>query len=468
MRLATLLDAATVRERWPALPARDLERWVELGRSLRRLGHPDAAATRAFFAPGRLEIAGKHTDYAGGRSLTAATEQGFRLAVVARPDSRLGLYDLRAAQSVVLDPDGGPVPGAGGWATYPGAVASRMARDFGLAPGGADVAFWSDLPAAAGLSSSSALVVATWLALAAVRPVEESPAYRREIDGREGLAAYLAAVEAGRRFGDLAAGRGAGTRGGSEDHTAILCSRAGYLGCFSYEPTRREQTIALPADLAFAVAVSGVAAEKACGARDAYNRAASLAAELAFVWRRETGGDEPHLAAIRARGAAAGERLVRIADRLDGLFAGGRRRRRLEHFVAESEEIVPAAAETLAAGDLAAFGRVVDRSQRLAEKLLGNQVPETVHLAAGARSLGALAAAGFGAGFGGAVWALVERRRLASFLERWRTGYLDAHPRHRRTAAFLATRPGAPARELRPGEGETAGPRGGPEAGGGV
>ena len=53
----------------------------------------------------------------------------------------------------------------------------------------------------------------------------------------------------------------------------------------------------------------------------------------------------------------------------------------------------------LPAGDLRAFGRLVDRSQQAAEQLLGNQVPETVFLAAAARRLGAAAASAFGAVF---------------------------------------------------------------------
>ena len=58
---------------------------------------------------------------------------------------------------------------------------------------------------------------------------------------------------------------------------------------------------------------------------------------------------------------------------------------------------------------MAAFGDLVDRSQQLAERRLGNQVPETIELARSARELGARAASAFGAGFGGSVWALVSR-----------------------------------------------------------
>src|SRR5690606_7084874 len=37
-------------------------------------GADDVAAT--FFVPGRIEVLGKHTDYAGGRSLLAAVNRG--------------------------------------------------------------------------------------------------------------------------------------------------------------------------------------------------------------------------------------------------------------------------------------------------------------------------------------------------------------------------------------------------------
>ena len=290
------------------------------------------------------------------------------------------------------------------------------------------------------MSSSSALVVAAWWAMAVEPPADEGPHRLR-------LAEYLAAVEAGRATGATEGDRGVGTRGGSEDHTAILCSRAGRLGQYSYAPTRPERSVELADGLVFAIAASGVRAEKTRGARAAYNRLSDQAAELAARWRRETSGREAHLAAILARGPGAHEDLSRFAARSP---SPGELTRRLEHFLAESEEIVPAATDALAAGELAAFGRVVDRSQTLAEELLDNQVPETVHLARSARGLGAPAASAFGAGFGGAVWALIERRHLASFLERWRNAYRDAHPERWDAASFFASRPGPGAFELGP------------------
>jgi galactokinase len=82
------------------------------------------------------------------------------------------------------------------------------------------------------------------------------------------------------------------------------------------------------------------------------------------------------------------------------------------------------------------------RSQHLAERLLGNQVPQTIHLAASAYPLGAVAASAFGAGFGGAVWAMVPREAAAEFATRWRQDYLERFPECADRAVFFATEPG--------------------------
>jgi galactokinase len=66
-------------------------------------------------------------------------------------------------------------------------------------------------------------------------------------------------------------------------------------------------------------------------------------------------------------------------------------------------------------------------SQAEAKSLLDNQVPETVALARSARELGAFAACSFGAGFGGSVWALVDRDAEA-FARRWHAGAFVARP----------------------------------------
>ena len=82
----------------------------------------------------------------------------------------------------------------------------------------------------------------------------------------------------------------------------------------------------------------------------------------------------------------------------------------------------------------------------LATTALGNQVPETIFLARRARELGAVAASAFGAGFGGAVWAMMRASDADAFVARWRSSYLASFPRREPGAQWLVTRPGGPAR----------------------
>jgi len=141
-------------------------------------------------------------------------------------------------------------------------------------------------------------------------------------------------------------------------------------------------------------------------------------------------------------------RRVLAARPAGGPFSAAELLTRFEHFLVESVEIVPAAGDALAAGDLEAFGRQVDRSQQVAETLLGNQVPQTVFLARAGRELGASAATGFGAGFGGSVWALVREADAPAMLDRWAARYREAFPAEAARALFFLSRAGPAAFDL--------------------
>ena len=64
---------------------------------------------------------------------------------------------VRHGESATVDPDG-TNRASRGWVTYVDVTVKRLARDFPGADIGTDIAIASDLPRAAGLRSSSALV----------------------------------------------------------------------------------------------------------------------------------------------------------------------------------------------------------------------------------------------------------------------------------------------------------------------
>lgn len=407
---------------------------------------PDASR---FWVPGRVELLGKHTDYAGGRSLLCATELGICLAAVPRRDTRIRVRDAISGETVDGSAtEGGAMP-EGHWSGYVRAVARRVLANFPGAIVGADIALASDLPRAAGMSSSSALVVALFLALARVNDLRADPAYRAAIHDCEDLAGYLGTVENGQSFGALVGERGVGTFGGSEDHTAILCARAGMVAQYAFCPVRLEQRAPLPAGYVLVIMASGIVAEKTGAARERYNRLSTTAAEILARWNAVTGARHTTLAGAIAASPGVADRMREMlgGSSAERMRAGGHAAR-LDQFLVESEELVPAAMAALAAGDIDAFGAVVDRSQDAAEHLLGNQVPETVFLARSARELGAAAASAFGAGFGGSVWALVREGDADAFSARWAERYAGAFRTAAAGAQIAVTRAGPGAMEL--------------------
>jgi galactokinase len=149
------------------------------------------------------------------------------------------------------------------------------------------------------------------------------------------------------------------------------------------------------------------------------------------IWRRATGRADPTAAAVIASSPHALEQLREVIGAADtsGLgFTATELLTRLDHFVVESEELIPAASGALARGDVTAFGSIVERSQARAERLLENQIDETIELARSARELGAVAASAFGAGFGGSVWALVRTDVAGDFLRRWERQHRQHFP----------------------------------------
>jgi len=372
-----------------------------------------AAPTFHYVVPGRIELVGKHVDYAGGRSLTCATTCGIRATATRLDEPMLHVIDADHGGEVRVALDDSASAEGPTWGAYASAVARRLARDFPRARRGARVMMRSDLPSSAGLSSSSALVVTLAMSLVDANELERDEVWTAAVPTPIAMAEYVAAMETGVAYGDFAGDRGVGVRGGAQDHVAIVCSRAGHVGQYRYLPPREERFVAWPTDYVLALGVSGVHAAKRGNARESYNRLSDAMREVA------------------ARGAPANP-SPELAERLG-------------QFREETDVIVPGVADALATGDLARLGVLVDRSQSLAERVLRNQVPETVFLAREARSKGALAASAFGAGFGGAVWAMVARQNADEFLLRWRQGYERAFPARRARARWILTSPAASA-----------------------
>jgi galactokinase len=375
-----------------------------------------------WFVPGRIEVFGKHTDYAGGRSLLGAVPRGFAVAASPRTDGLVCVRDARRQQHVAVD-SAGPIPSTSGWLTYVTVAVRRLAINFPGAVLGVDVTITSDLPSAAGLSSSSALVIAVATAMIRRGRLEARQEWQGAIRTREHLSGYFGAMERGVAFGSLAGTTAVGTFGGSEDHTAILTCRPDVLSGYRFVPIAPIGEATMPPDWTFVIATSGIEAAKAGRARVEYNRASLAAGALVDLWRAKFGPTQMTLADLLASRSDAAEVLASLTDAADRPdFDHGVLNRRLRHFVAEDAR-VPDALRAFRRADREALGALSEASQDDAERLLQNQTAETGELARLARPTGAFAASSFGAGFGGSVWALASAGEAHAFGQRWTEAY---------------------------------------------
>ena len=404
----------------------------------------EAPEETAWRVPGRVEVLGKHTDYAGGSVLVGAIDRAITARarrVTGPPASLTATTDggdpvtLRAGVDPGLEP--------GHWGRYLQTVLDRLTLNFGVGTA-THLSISSDLPPASGMSSSSALVCATALALASLNGWDADPRWIESMPDRLSLAGYLAAVEGGRAWRDLPGTSGVGTRGGSEDHTGMLCGAQDRLLLADFDPMCITRTISFPSQWALVVGVTGVLAHKTGAALEDYNRGPNTVQAVLARWNEATGRTDASLAAAvrhligdatgeQAAGDPALKDLLRLCD-------PGYERQRIEQFLVESLVLVPDGARLIAAAD-PGMGEVLERSQELADRGLRNQVPQTRLMVSLAREAGAIGASSFGAGWGGSVYALVPADDAEDFAPQWLQTYRDRAPEAER-AATIVTRPG--------------------------
>lgn len=392
-------------------------------------------AVWGWFVPGRIEVFGKHTDYAGGRSLVCAVPRGFAVMAAPRADAVVRVLDAADGRSVVIDVC--RATPLSGWANYVSVVVRRLADNFAGAPFGLDAVILSDLPRAAGLSSSSALVVGVATAVIRRAGLGDAPAWRARLSSPYLQAWYLGAVENGRDFPGLPGTAGVGTLGGSEDHTAILTCRAEHLSQNRYAPVVPLGDVAMPADWTFVVANSGIRADKTGDALHRYNRLSRGTEVLLALWNTHAADAEVTLAAALDRAGGPGAFGDLIDRSSDPEFSSDALHRRLIHFVREDAR-VPRAAAAVAAADREAVTALAADTQREADDLLGNQIAETRALADEALAAGAWAASSFGAGFGGSVWALAPADDALRLGAEWIARYRARCPHVEQVEWFVA------------------------------
>jgi galactokinase len=355
-------------------------------------------------APGRVNLIGEHTDYNDGFVLPLALELGVGAAFSPRTDGIVRAHSASLGKTEQSRLDMLAPHTGGDWFSYVGGTLWAM-RAAGLPVMGLDLAIASNLPIAAGLSSSAALEMA--VARAACEAADgtwDAPAMARI--GQRAENAYV------------------GVSCGIMDQFASAASVAGHallLDCRSLET----RLVPIPDQATVVVMDTGV--RRGLAASE-YN-ARRGACERAVAAVREIAGD------VRALRDVDDTLLTRARTAIDDEAY-----RRARHVVAEIRR--PALmAEAVRAGDLAAAGALMNQSHASLRDLYEVSSAELDAIVAEAqRHPGCYGARLTGAGFGGCGVALVAASSVHDFRELVEDGY---EKRTGRKAATFATRPAA-------------------------
>lgn len=218
-------------------------------------------------APGRLNLMGRHVDHRGGFANFLAIDRETIAVAGLRRDNNVIAVNTKPRKFKPVKFNISELIGqfawsdwvrnmlyssAGNWGNYIKAAMLRLQHQFNnMKVNGLNIAVTGNVPIAAGLSSSSTIVVAVLQAAIALNNFELTS----------------------KQFIDLC-GEGewfVGSRGGAGDHAAIYLGHRGKITQVGYLPFREEKVIDAPKDYQVIIANSHIKAAKSSTAKDLFN-----------------------------------------------------------------------------------------------------------------------------------------------------------------------------------------------------
>jgi galactokinase len=366
---------------------------------------------RIFFAPGRVNLIGEHTDYNGGHVLPCALEIGTYALVrkTANPFIRFYSKNFPETGIITVSYDDLSYQEQHGWANYPKGIIAAF-QLFCPIEMGLDILYYGTIPNGAGLSSSASIELVTAVML--------NELFAQHIDMLE-LVKMSQKVE----------NEYVGVNCGIMDQFAVGMGKRNHamlLNCQTLEYRY------LPVSMSNCSIVIANTNKKRGLADSAYNeRRATCEAALVKL--------QKHIN-IASLGDLTSEQLEEYKHLLSPL-----EQQRARHAVTENERTIEAAA-ALEKGDLARFGELMKQSHislRDDYEVTGTELDTLVEAAW--KHEGTIGARMTGAGFGGCTVNIVKDAYIPDFIERVGKEYVEKIGYE---ASFYVVKIGDGAREI--------------------
>ena len=347
---------------------------------------------RLFFAPGRINLIGEHTDYTGGLVLPCAITLGTTVAARKTASPQLALASLDDPLACTVPLGDRLEPRGGAWVDFPLGVADQFQRREIDLPG-LELLFAGDLPREAGLSSSASLEMATATAFNAMAGAGLEP---------EELA----------RMAHAAENEFVGLRCGLLDQFASALSREGCALLLNCSTLQHRQVPLTLSGHRLIIADTRTRRELA---GSAYNQRVEACKEV-----------ELHLLALLSAPSLSRLTPGRLEENIH-LIPDETLRRRARHVVGENSRVMQAV-QALMEGDPAALGGLMSASHDSLRENYEVSCPELDGLVEAARETpGVHGAKMMGGGFGGCTLTLAEEEATDAFIgqagERFRAAF---------------------------------------------
>ena len=352
----------------------------------------DGEDIREYFAPGRVNLIGEHTDYNGGHVFPCALTIGTYGVARKRKDDKLHFYSANLDKDTVVEVSLSDLDYRKqySWANYPLGVVWAFANKGYTLDQGFDMAIWGNIPNGSGLSSSASLEVLTGVIL-------------RDLYGFDGLSMTDLAL-----IGQYSENNFNGCNCGIMDQFAVAMGKkdcAIFLDTsdLSYEYAK----IALP-DAKIVITNSKVKHSLVDGTynerREECAKALSQLQEVVDI-------------------ASLGELDCEAFQRYQSVITDEECRKRAKHAVAENQRTIQAVA-ALKDNDIAKFGELMNASHvslRDDYKVSCEEIDILVDLAW--QVDGVIGSRITGGGFGGCTVSIVNNDAVDTFMEQVGAGY---------------------------------------------